>query len=64
MMDFPLSTVRKVTLYWKRLACWMFGHEWILMPYEDGPQSPWSYENHKCARCGARLRQLVASQIG
>jgi hypothetical protein len=47
----------------KKLWCWWFGHNLILMPYEDGPKD-WSYENYKCAHCGREWRQLVAFRIG
>lgn len=47
----------------KRLICRLLGHRWSLLPYEDATKG-WWIERHKCLRCGAHKRQLVAGQEG
>jgi hypothetical protein len=46
-----------------RLLCKIFGHRWLFdrnEPRTDG----WWWEFHKCSRCKANGRQIVASPRG
>lgn len=45
----------------KRIICYVRGHCWNLLPYEDASKG-WSFERHKCLRCGAYKRELVAGR--
>jgi hypothetical protein len=47
----------------KRLICWLRGHVWVQLPYEEAPKG-WWIEQHQCSRCNVYKRELVASRMG
>lgn len=47
----------------KKLICYLRGHVWEDLPYEDGPKG-WSYEHKACLHCGAYSRVLVVGRLG
>lgn len=48
-----------------RIICYLLGHRWNGWPYkEEDALKGWSYEWHKCDRCGAIKRELWAGKLG
>lgn len=48
----------------RKLICRIFGHRWWFDFAKPAPKEGWWFEWHECSRCGARTRQMVASERG